>query len=99
MLAVDPGIRTGCKLAVLDETGKLLEDAVVYPHGQKKNATEAKRKIEQLVRKYETPVIAIGNGTGCRETEQLVADLIGELEQRRLNPTPVVQVSEPAEQA
>lgn len=88
VLAVDPGIRTGCKLAVLDETGKLLEDAVVYPHGQKKNAADARRKMEQLVRKYQVSVIAIGNGTGCRETEQTVADLIADLEQRRLNPTP-----------
>ncbi len=90
VLAVDPGIRTGCKLAVLDETGKLLEDAVVYPHGQKKNAIDSRRKLEQLVRKYQIAVIAIGNGTGCRETEQLVADLIADLEQRRLNPTPVI---------
>ncbi|MBA4189205.1 MAG: hypothetical protein C0467_14500 [Planctomycetaceae bacterium] len=90
VLAVDPGIRTGCKLAVLDETGKLLEDAVVYPHGQKKGQSDAKRKMEQLVRKHQLSVIAIGNGTGCRETEQLVADLIGDLEHRRLNPPPVV---------
>lgn len=88
VLAVDPGIRTGCKLAVLDETGRLLEDAVVYPHGQKRNATDAKRKMEQLIRKHHVAVIAIGNGTGCRETEQLVADLISDLEQKRLNPTP-----------
>jgi uncharacterized protein len=88
VLAIDPGIRTGCKLAVLDETGKLLEDAVIYPHGQKRNATDAKRRIEQLVRKHQLSVVAIGNGTGCRETEQLVADLISDLEQRRLNPTP-----------
>ena len=87
VLAVDPGIRTGCKLAVLDETGTLVEDAVVYPHGQKRNAAESKRKIEQLVRKYQIPVIAIGNGTGCREAEQLVADLIADLEHRRLNPS------------
>jgi uncharacterized protein len=95
VLAVDPGIRTGCKLAVLDETGKLLEDAVIYPHGQKKNASDAKRKLEQLVRKNQIAVIAIGNGTGCRETEQLVADLISDLEQRRLNPTPVVTAPPP----
>jgi uncharacterized protein len=88
VLAVDPGIRTGCKLAVLDETGKLLEDAVIYPHGQKKNAADSRRKMEQLVRKYQIHVVAIGNGTGCRETEQVVADLIADLEQRRLNPAP-----------
>jgi uncharacterized protein len=86
VLAIDPGIRTGCKLAVLDETGKLLEDAVVYAHGQRKNAPDAKRKLEQLVRKHQLSIVAIGNGTGCRETEQLVADLIGDLENRRLNP-------------
>jgi uncharacterized protein len=94
VLAVDPGIRTGCKLAVLDETGKLLEDAVIYPHGQKRNAADSKRKLEQLVRKHQLSVIAIGNGTGCRETEQLVADLISDLENRRLNPTPVVSAAE-----
>ena len=94
VLAIDPGIRTGCKLAVLDETGKLLEDAVIYPHGQRKNALDAKRKLEQLVRKYQLSIVAIGNGTGCRETEQLVADLIGELEHRRLNPTPSVSAAE-----
>lgn len=93
VLAVDPGIRTGCKLAVLDETGKLLEDAVIYPQGQKKNAGDSKRKLEQLVRKYEVSVVAIGNGTGCREAEQLVADLIADLAHRRLNPTPEVSAS------
>jgi uncharacterized protein len=88
VLAIDPGIRSGCKLAALDETGKLIEDAVVYPHGQKRNAADARRKIEQLVRKHQLAVIAIGNGTGCRDAEQLVADLIAELEHRRLNPAP-----------
>ncbi|HEY2910961.1 MAG TPA: Tex-like N-terminal domain-containing protein, partial [Gemmataceae bacterium] len=97
VLAIDPGIRTGCKLAVLDETGKLLEDAVIYPHGQRKNASEAKRKLEQLVRKHQISVIAIGNGTGCRETEQLVADLIAELEQRRNGISESVSASVPIE--
>jgi uncharacterized protein len=91
VLAIDPGIRTGCKLAALDETGKLLEDAVVYPQGQKRNAGDAKRKLEQMVRKYQISVVAIGNGTGCREAEQLVADLIADLAHRRLNPTPEVE--------
>ncbi|MDY3555428.1 Tex family protein [Gemmata sp. JC717] len=87
VLAIDPGIRTGCKLAALDETGKLLEDAVIYPHNQKQ-AGDAKRKLEQLIRKYQISVIAIGNGTGCRDSEQLVADLIAEFVHRRLNPVP-----------
>ena len=88
VLAVDPGVRTGCKLAALDETGALLEDAVVYPHAPQKRVADAKRKVEQLIRKYQTAVIAIGNGTACRETEQIVSDLIAEFEQRRLNPPP-----------
>ncbi len=91
VLAVDPGIRTGCKLAALDETGKLLEDAVIYLHGHKGNAENARRKIEQLVRKYQISVVAIGNGTGCRDAEQLVADLISDLASRRLNPAPESQ--------
>lgn len=88
VLAIDPGVRTGCKVAVLDETGTLLDDAVVYPHPPQKKPAEAKRKLEQLIRKYQTSVVAIGNGTACRETEQLVADLIAEFEERRLNPPP-----------
>jgi uncharacterized protein len=95
VLAIDPGIRTGCKLAVLDESGKPLDDSVIYPHGQRRNAADSKRRIEQLVRKHQVDIIAIGNGTGCRETEQLVAELISELEQRRLNPTPSVPAVPP----
>ncbi len=90
VLAIDPGMRTGCKVAVLDETGTPLEDSVIFPHPPQKKPGEAKRKLEQLIRKHQTGVIAIGNGTGCRETEQLVADLITELENRRLNPQPAV---------
>ncbi len=88
VLAIDPGMRTGCKVAVLDETGVPLEDAVIFPHPPQKKPAEAKRKLEQLIRKHQTAVIAIGNGTGCRETEQLVAELIADLENRRLNPRP-----------
>lgn len=88
VLAIDPGIRTGCKVAVLDETGNLLEEGVIYPHQPQKKVAEAKRKLEQLVRKYQTGIVAIGNGTACRETEQLVADLISDFENRRLNPLP-----------
>lgn len=94
VLAIDPGLRTGCKLAALDETGQVLEDAVIYPHPPQKRIAESKLKLEQLIRKHQTPIIAIGNGTACRETEQLVSDLIAELEDRRLNPKPTV-VTEP----
>jgi uncharacterized protein len=95
VLAIDPGLRTGCKVAALDETGALLEEAVIHPHPPQKKVAEAKLKLEQLIRKHQTPVIAIGNGTACRETEQLVSDLIAELEHRRLNPQPTVTDAPP----
>ncbi|MGL4420427.1 MAG: helix-hairpin-helix domain-containing protein [Gemmataceae bacterium] len=95
VLAIDPGQRSGCKVAILDETGVLLEECVIHPHAPQKRAAEAKRKLEQLVRKYQTTIVAIGNGTACRETEQLVSDFIAELEHRRLNPTPAVNPDAP----
>ncbi|HZV05946.1 MAG TPA: Tex-like N-terminal domain-containing protein [Gemmataceae bacterium] len=92
VLAIDPGFRTGCKLALLDEIGNLLEEGVIYPHtGNKRD--EAKAKLEQVVRKYQVQVIAIGNGTACRETEELISELIAELDARRRGeppPTPPV---------
>ena len=87
VLAIDPAFRTGCKLAALDEHGNLLEDAVVYPHQPLNKKAEAKHKLEELVRKYHIQVIAIGNGTACRETEELVADLIADLDKRRRGET------------
>lgn len=95
VLAIDPGIRTGCKLAVLDETGNLLEHDVIYPLSPQKKVAEAKQKLEYLIRKHQTPVIAIGNGTGCRDTEHLVAELIGEFADRRQNPPPATLPTEP----
>jgi uncharacterized protein len=88
ILALDPGMRTGCKVAVLDETGNLVEEAVVYPHPPQKDVAGAKRKLEQLIRKHQTKIVAIGNGTGCRETEQMVSDLIADFADRKLNPRP-----------
>ncbi|HEY2787638.1 MAG TPA: Tex family protein [Fimbriiglobus sp.] len=95
VLAVDPGIRSGCKLAVMDETGVLLEHDVVYPLAPQKKVAEAKLKLEYLIRKYQTSVVAIGNGTGCRDTEHLVAELIAAFADRRLNPPPANIPPEP----
>ncbi|CAN5299104.1 hypothetical protein BH11PLA2_BH11PLA2_30120 [soil metagenome] len=95
VLAIDPGLRSGCKLAVLDETGAVLEDAVVFPHQPRKDAETAKKKLEQLIRKHQTTVIAIGNGTACRETESLVSDLIAEFANRKLSPTATVSTDPP----
>ncbi|SFG26128.1 uncharacterized protein SAMN05660649_01184 [Desulfotomaculum arcticum] len=78
VLGVDPAYRTGCKWAVVDETGKLLETGVVYPTPPQKKVVEAKAEFTRLVDKYAVQAIAIGNGTASRETEQFVADFIKE---------------------
>ena len=78
VLGVDPAYRTGCKLAVIDETGKLLEVAVIYPHAPRNDQAGAKKTMKQLVSKYPIEIMAIGNGTASRETEQFVADFISE---------------------
>ena len=88
VLAIDPGMRTGCKTAILGPTGEVIEDGVIYPHPPESRVAEAKRKLEQLIRKHSISVVAIGNGTGCRETEQIVSELIAEFEERRINPKP-----------
>lgn len=79
VLGFDPGYVNGCKLAVIDETGKMLEVAKVVPFGNRKPDMEgAKKKLLELIRKYNVRIVAIGNGTASRESEQLIADLIKE---------------------
>lgn len=78
VLGVDPAYRTGCKLAVIDETGKLLEVAVIYPHAPKNDVSGSKKMMKRLTDKYPIEIMAIGNGTASRETEQFVADFISE---------------------
>ncbi|WP_041314319.1 Tex family protein [Heliomicrobium modesticaldum] len=81
VLGIDPGFRTGCKWAALTETGSLLEVGVIYPHEPQKRWEEAKGNLCQIVKKHGIELIAIGNGTASRETEALVAEAIGEMEQ------------------
>jgi protein Tex len=76
VLAVDPAYRTGCKLAVVDETGKLLEVAVVYPTPPQNKVKEAKEKVRSLIENYSVTIVAIGNGTASRESEQFIAELL-----------------------
>ena len=76
VLGVDPAYRTGCKLAVVDDTGKLLEVAVTYPTPPNNKIEEATTKINALIEKYDVQLIVIGNGTASRETEQFIAEII-----------------------
>ncbi len=76
VLALDPGFRTGCKTAVVDPTGKVLATATVYPHEPQKQWAAALRELGALVSQHAVTLIALGNGTASRETEQLAAELI-----------------------
>ena len=78
-IGLDPGYRTGCKVAVVDGTGKVLDTAVIYPVPPKMKIEEAKEIIKGLVKKHSAEVFAIGNGTASRETEAFAADVIKEL--------------------
>ncbi len=80
VLGVDPAYRTGCKLAVVDETGKMLEVTAIYPHPPKPDVEKSKLIIKSLLDKYPISIIAIGNGTASRETEQFIADVLKEVE-------------------
>ncbi|WP_089934475.1 MULTISPECIES: Tex family protein [unclassified Lysinibacillus] len=79
VLGVDPAYRTGCKLAVVDETGKMLEVTAIYPHPPKPDVAKAKATVKGILEKYPISIIAIGNGTASRETEQFIADVLNEL--------------------
>jgi uncharacterized protein len=76
VLGIDPGLRTGCKVAVVDETGKLLAHDVLYLHTSKHGNTEAAKKLEALLRSHQIRAVAIGNGTASRETDAFVRDFL-----------------------
>ncbi len=76
IMGIDPGYRTGCKVAVVDQTGKYLQGITIYPHPPQNKYQPAKRELLRLIDKYKVTAIAIGNGTASRETEQLIVDLI-----------------------
>ncbi len=81
IMGIDPSYRTGCKVAIIDETGKYLEGITIYPHQPKNRWDYSKQQLKELIEKNKVNIIAIGNGTACRETEQLTAEVISELEQ------------------
>ena len=80
VLAIDPSYRTGCKIAILDETGKLLEYTTIYPNAPHNKIEESKLVLKELIHKYHINIIPIGNGTASRETELLVAELLQEID-------------------
>ncbi len=80
ILGIDPGYRTGCKVAAIDVTGRYLEGSTIFPHPPQSRWLEAKERVQEFIEKHDIHVIAIGNGTASRETEKLVAELISELD-------------------
>ncbi|WP_335872380.1 Tex family protein [Bacillus sp. 2205SS5-2] len=76
VLGVDPAYRTGCKLAVVDDTGKVLAIDVIYPHPPKPKREDAERKVADMLKAFNVEIVAIGNGTASRETEQFIVDLL-----------------------
>ena len=89
-LGLDPGIRTGCKVAVVDETGKLLDMATIYPFQPRNEVRAAEDTLLQLIRKHGVALIAIGNGTASRESERLVADVLKRLPSGVAKPSSVI---------
>ena len=89
-LGLDPGIRTGCKIAVVDQTGKLIDTATIYPFQPKNDLRGAEETLLHLIRKHNVALIAIGNGTASRESEKLVGDVLKRLPAGTARPTPVI---------
>lgn len=83
ILGWDPAFRTGCKLAVIDATGKVLDTKVIYPTAPQNKVKEAEAELTKLIQKYQITLISVGNGTACRESEQIIADYL------KKNPCPV----------
>ena len=80
VLGWDPAFRTGCKLAVVDGTGKVLDTKVIYPTAPQNKVEEAKKELKRLISKYNVSLISVGNGTASRESEQVIVELIKELD-------------------
>ncbi|MDQ0141936.1 Tex family protein [Cupriavidus necator] len=84
VMGVDPGIRTGCKIAVVDSTGKLLETATIYPHEPRRDWNGSLATLARLARQHNVALVSIGNGTASRETDKLVLDLMKQMPELKL---------------
>lgn len=84
-LGLDPGLRTGCKIAVVDSTGKLLATQTIFPHAPQNHWDKSVRTLEQLCRQHKVELVAIGNGTASRESDKLVGELMKSLPELKLN--------------
>ena len=82
VLGWDPAFRTGCKLAVVDATGKVLDTVVIYPTAPQNKVEEAKKVLKNLIRKYGITLISVGNGTASRESEQVIVELLKEIPEK-----------------
>lgn len=87
-LGLDPGLRTGCKIAIVDATGKLLHTATIFPHAPQNHWDKSVRTLVNLCQQYKVALVAIGNGTASRESDKLVAEVISTLEQNK--PTKII---------
>ena len=94
VMGYDPGFRTGCKVAVLDNTGKYLEKATVYPTAPLNKVKETKETLKNLIKKHRVEVISLGNGTASRESEEILSELISELKEEYDREIAYVIVSE-----
>ena len=81
VLGWDPAFRTGCKLVVVDPTGKVLDTKVIYPTAPQNKVEEAKREVKKLIQKYGISLISVGNGTASRESEMIIADMLHEIKE------------------
>lgn len=94
VMGYDPGFRTGCKVAVLDSTGKFLEKATVYPTLPKNDIEGTKKRLKELIYKYNVDVISLGNGTASRESEEVISEMINEIKKESGKEIAYVIVSE-----
>ena len=94
VMGYDPGFRTGCKIAVLDSTGKFLENTAVYPTAPKNDVVGTKKKLKELINKYGVDVISLGNGTASRESEEVISEVIKEVKNETGREVSYVIVSE-----